>query len=330
MNGSVIQIITTGGTIASRIDPKTGGAVPAVTASELVAMSPAVKKYAGEIRVHDFGLYQSWNLGPDLMARIADAVIGALGGDDVAGVVVTHGTDTMEETAFALDLLVDSPKPVVITGAMRNASDAGFDGPRNIVGAVRVATDPSSRGRGTLLVLNEEIHAARFVTKKHTTALMPYASPDTGAVGIIDDRGVWYRWKPEPLPHLSKRRAEMNVHLVKMAAGADDLMLRALLEARVAGVVLEAGGAGNVCDVWHDSIAKFIARGTPVVLVSRCGGGRIVPVYGGPGGGRTLHEMGIIDGGWLNGQKARVALSLALGNGMGVEEIRAFFAELTR
>ncbi len=119
-----IHIITTGGTIASRIDPKTGGAVPAVTASELVAMSPAVKKYADEIRVTDFGLYQSWNLGPDLMARIAESATAALRDEDVAGVVVTHGTDTMEETAFALDLLVDSPKPVVITGAMRNASDA--------------------------------------------------------------------------------------------------------------------------------------------------------------------------------------------------------------
>ena len=323
-----VHIITTGGTIASRIDPATGGAVPAVNAKELVELSPAIGGYASDVRVTDFGMLQSWNIGPEVMRRIAVAASDALHDDDVAGVVVTHGTDTMEETAFALDLLVDSDRPVVFTGAMRNASDAGFDGPRNLAAAVRIAVDPSSRGRGTLLAMNDEIHAARYVTKTHTTSFSTFASPETGPLGIVDDRGVWYRSAITSGPHVVCSRAEPNVHLVKMAAGADALILDALRNARVAGIVIEGSGAGNVPNVWNEPIAACIAASIPIVLVSRCLSGRIVPVYGGPGGGRTLHNLGVVDGGWLSGPKARVALSFGLGAGMSLDEIRGLFGRL--
>ena len=326
----VVHIITTGGTIASRIDPATGGAVPAVGADELVALSPAIRDYAGDVRVTDFGMLQSWNIDPEVMRRIAVTASDAVRDEAVAGAVVTHGTDTMEETAFALDLLIDSDKPVVITGAMRNASDAGFDGPRNLAAAVRVAVDASSRGRGTLLSMNDEIHAARYVTKTHTTSLSTFASPETGPLGIIDDRGVWYRSALGVRTNIACSRAETNVHLVKMAAGADALILNALLEARVAGIVIEGSGAGNVPNVWNEPIRSMIAASIPVVLVSRCPAGRIVPVYGGPGGGRTLHDLGVIDGGWLSGPKARVALALAMGAGMNAGAIRGLFAQLAR
>ena len=321
----VVHIITTGGTIASRIDPATGGAVPAVDAAELVALSPAIRDFASDVRVTSFGMLQSWNIGPEVMRRIAEVATDALRDESVAGAVVTHGTDTMEETAFALDLLVDSEKPVVFTGAMRNAGDPGFDGPRNLTMAVRVALDPSSRGRGTLLAMNDTIHAARYVTKTHTTSFATFASRETGALGIVDDRGVWYRSGIGSRTFIACKRAETNVHLVKVAAGADALVLNALLDARVKGIVIEGSGAGNVPNVWNEPIAACVAASIPVVLVSRCGSGRIVPVYGGPGGGRTLHDLGVIDGGWLSGPKARVALSLALGAGMKVDQIRALF-----
>jgi L-asparaginase len=327
--GKGVHIITTGGTIASRIDPASGGAVPAVGASELVALAPTIHEFASDVRVTDFGMLQSWNIGADVMLRIAAMAAECLHDDAVAGVVITHGTDTMEETAFALDLLLGGEKPVVLTGAMRNAGDPGFDGPRNLTAAVRVAVDAEARERGALVVMNDEIHAARFVTKTHTTAFSTFASPETGAVGLIDDRGVWFRWRPAPQLVLAPARAETNVHLVKMAAGADSLLLRALLEARVGGVVIEGSGAGNVPNVWNEPIAALIAASIPVVLVSRCQTGRIVPVYGGPGGGRTLRDLGVIDGGWLSGPKARVALSLALGSGMASDGLRGFFAALT-
>lgn len=323
-----IHIITTGGTIGSRVDPATGGAVPAVSAHELIAMTPQLSAFVNA-RATEFGRLQSWNIGPDVMLQLAQMVRELLATDTTDGVVVTHGTDTMEETAFALDLLVASDKPVVITGAMRNASDPGFDGPRNLVAAARVAASDAVRGRGTLLVMNDEIHAARFVTKTHTTAFNTFASPETGAIGTIDDRGVWFRGSAARTATIDTSRASSRVYVVKMSAGTDDLILRALLEARVDGVVLEASGAGNVPDAWHDPIVEMIERGVAVVLVSRCIAGRIVPAYGGRGGGRTIQALGVIDGGSLSGPKARVALSLALGSGMDTAALRALFERVT-
>lgn len=323
---AVVQIITTGGTIGSRIDPVTGGAIPLVSGDELVAMSPGLSEI-GEIRVSEFGRLQSWNIGPDVMVDLAHAVREAL--QDVAGVVVTHGTDTMEETAFALDLLVDSDKPVIVTGAMRNAGDAEFDGPRNLVAAARVAASSKSRGRGTMIVMNDEIHAARSVTKIDTTAFDTFASPETGALGHVDEGGVSFRRSVEPAPKLDVRNTPGRVYLVKMAAGTDGLLLNTLLNERADGVVLEGSGTGNVPDAWHEPIAALIAANVPVVLVSRCLTGRIVPAYGGRGGGKTLHGLGVIDGGSLSGPKARVALSLAIGSGMRLDGLRHFFSRLS-
>jgi L-asparaginase len=321
---AAVQIITTGGTIGSRVDPATGGAVPAVGVEELIALTPGLAEIAS-IRTTDFGLFQSWNIGPRLMVDLAASVAASLRDDDVAGAVVTHGTDTMEETAFALDLLVDSEKPVVMTGAMRNASEPDFEGPANLLAATRVAIAPASRGRGTMVVMNGGIHAARFVTKTHTTSFHTFASPESGPLGAVGD-AVSFRANLPSLPKLLVAKAEERVYLVKMAAGSDDLMLRALLGAHAAGVVIEGSGAGNVSDAWNQPIASLIAAEVPVVLVSRCLAGRIVPAYGGKGGGRTLRDLGVIDGGWLSGPKARVALALALGSGMAHEEIRGLFA----
>ncbi|HEU5162416.1 MAG TPA: asparaginase [Thermoanaerobaculia bacterium] len=328
MKRKAIQIITTGGTIGSRIDPATGGAVPAVSAEELVALTPGLSEIA-DIRATEFGLLQSWNIGPQVMADIAAVVAEALRDEDVAGAVITHGTDTMEETAFALDLLVDSQKPVVVTGAMRNASEPDFEGPRNLLAAARVALAEGSRGRGTMIVMNGEVHAARYVTKTHTTAFDTFRSPKRDAMGVAGD-AVRFRFDLATMPKLAIGRAEPRVYLVKMAAGADDLLLRTLIDARAAGVVIEGSGAGNVADVWNEPIAALLAAKTPVVLVSRCLAGRIVPAYGGKGGGRTLHALGVIDGGWLSGPKARVALSLALGNGMDIEACRRLFARIVQ
>jgi L-asparaginase len=318
-----LRIITTGGTIGSRVDPATGGAFPAVSAEELLSMTPGLSEIA-EARATEFGLLQSWNIGPGTMVELARVVQESLEEEGVAGAIVTHGTDTMEETAFALDLLVDSERPVVMTGAMRNASEPDFDGPRNLVAAARVAATPEARGRGAMVVMNGEIQAARHVMKTNTTAFDAFSSPERGAMGVVGDT-VLFHYELAPLPKLRPERAEEGVYLVKMAAGSDALFLRTLLEAGVAGVVIEGSGAGNVPDSWHDAIAALIVARIPVVLVSRCLTGRIVPGYGGRGGGATLRDLGVIDGGWLSGPKARIALSLALG---AVEEVRDLFAAL--
>ena len=321
-----LSLITTGGTIGSRVDPATGGAVPAVSAAELISLTPGLSEIA-TIRPLEFGLLQSWNIGPQTMVELARAVDQSLDDARVSGAIVTHGTDTMEETAFALDLLVDSEKPVIMTGAMRNASEPDFDGPRNLIAAAKVAISGEARGRGAMVVMNGEIHAARFVMKTNTTSFDAFSSPERGAMGVVSEE-VLFHYELAPLPRLRPARAEERVYLVKMAAGSDELFLRTLLDAGAAGVVLEGSGAGNVPDCWHDAIAALIAARIPVVLVSRCLTGRIVPGYGGRGGGRTLRDLGVIDGGWLSGPKARIALSLALGDGASAKEVRALFAAL--
>ncbi|AGP36654.1 asparaginase [Sorangium cellulosum] len=319
-----LHLVTTGGTIASRVDPQTGAAVPAVRAEELVAGVPALGRVA-EIAVTELCLESSWNLGPDRIAEVARAARALQADPEVAGVVVTHGTDTLEETAFGLDLLLDGDTPVVLTGAMRDASTAGADGPRNLVSAARVAVAPAARGLGVLVAMNDEIHAARWVMKTHTTAFGTFASPGAGPLGAVDGEGVRVFARPARTPQLPLASPEPRVYLVKVASGMDDLLLRALLDARARGVVIEGSGAGNVCGSWEGAIAALVQAGIPVVLSSRCPGGRVTPTYGAPGGGRRLEGLGVIAAGALSGPKARLALMFALGAGLDAAGLRAYF-----
>jgi len=322
-----VEIVTTGGTIASRIDPATGAAVPLVRADELVALVPQLGA-AAELRTTEFCLESSWNLTPAMMADLARTILPLQSDPGTAGVVVTHGTDTMEETAFALDLLLPAPAPVVLTGAMRNASLPGTDGPRNLLAAVRVAAHAAARGLGTLVVMNDEAHSARQVTKTHSSALDTFASPSVGPVGRLDSLGFSVRWRPRRPPALPPAKPETSVHLLECAAGADPLPLRAVLDAGARGVVIAGSGAGNVHRDWEEPIREAIESGLPVVLVTRCGSGRILPEYGAPGGGRRLHEHGVVPGGDLSGRKARIALMLARGAGLDLAGVRSYFAAL--
>ena len=321
----IVQIITTGGTIAHKIDPATGAALPTLSGEELVAEVPALAGVA-QVRVAEFALLQSWNMTPSLAADLARRVRDALADPEVSGVVVTHGTDTMEETSFALDLVLDTPRPIVFTGAMRNPSQPGPDGPRNVVSAARVATDPAARDLGVLVVLNDEIHAARYVTKGHTTALHTFVSRGVGPLGLVDDEGVWVRWRPARLPRLPLVDPAPHVYLIKMAAGTDDLFLRSALDAAARGVVIEGSGAGHTPATWEPAIGALVQAGVPVVLVSRTGSGRVAAIYGGAGGGRSLRALGVVPGGDLTGPKARVALAFALGAGMDMAAIRDYFS----
>ena len=245
----VVQIITTGGTIASRIDPATGAAFPVMHAAELLDSLPDLAKHA-ELRIKEFALLPSFDITPGIVARLAREIRNIFSRGDVDGVVVTHGTDTMEESAFALDLLLDCPGPVIVTGAMRNASQPGFDGPRNLLSAVRAAATPAMCGIGVAVVMNDQVHAARYVTKTHTTATDTMGSSGLGPFGTVDDGGVWLRWIPERLEGMPDVEPEPRVYLIKMAAGMDDLFLRSALEARVRGIVVEGSGAGHMPGSW--------------------------------------------------------------------------------
>lgn len=306
-----VLVFTTGGTIASKLDPATGKVAPAVSGEELLAIVPAIAEVA-TVEVVDFAHVASWNVTPAMMFRLAEQVNQALANPDVDGAVVTHGTDTMEESAFMLDLLVMGDKPVVFVGAQLNLSDVSPDGPRNLLDAVRVAASRDARGKGVLVCFNGEINAARDVTKTHTTALQTFRSREHGIVGQVDrDDVVFYRTPlhraPLVIPAFDER-----VELVRLAAGSDGRLVDAAVSLGARAIVVEGFGAGNVPGPALTRIRAAVEAGVVVVVTSRCGEGRVQPVYGANGGGKDLVEAGAILSGDLPGQKMRLFLMAAL------------------
>ena len=312
-----IVILTTGGTIAMSKSDTAGGAVPVLTGTDFV---DALPRDLAEIRAEafynlpsaQFTLDHIWNLARRVAALVAD--------DAVDGVIVTHGTDTLEESAYLCDITIDSRKPIVFTGAMRTASEIGYDGLANLATAVRVAASEDARGIGTLVVFNDEIHAARDVTKTHTTALDTFQSPEFGALGRVDYDGVVIARQPARREFIPATRLESNVHLLKLVVGMSDGLLEYLVETVGArGIVLETLGGGRVPPAWLPTIERAIKNGCAVVVTSRVGAGRTTDRYGYVGAHRDLARIGCWFAGGLNGQKARIKLMAALGAGSGAE-----------
>lgn len=323
-----IRVLATGGTIASRLDPATGAVVPAVSAEDLVAAVPAIEEH-GPVEVEELARVNGWNVTPELMVRVAERARAALVHDGVDGVVITHGTDTTEETLYLVDLLageVTDRGGIVVACAMRSSGEVGADGPRNLLNAARIATHPATRGRGALLSVNDEIHAARWVTKTDTTNVSTFRSPPPGApVGRVAGETPRYDLDTPPRPPHGDG-IDPAVALVKVTTGMDDALLRWLVDEQdVHGIVVEGTGAGNVPGPAAEGIDHAIANGVTVVVASRCWTGRPQPIYGGPGGGVTLAEHGVIRSNGLNGPKARLALMVALGLTRDRDEIERWF-----
>lgn len=312
-----VTVVTTGGTIASRVDAS-GAAVPTVAGEDLIDLAPGLRELA-ELRVEPFEQVTSWNLDVPMLLSLIRAVSRAAQG---GGVVVTHGTDTLEETAWLLDLTVPGTAPVVVTGAMRNNSELSPDGPRNLYDAVQVAADPGAAGLGTLVVLNEQVHAARDVTKTHSSSLASFQSPWVGPVGTLGPNGVRFTRAPRRTPTLRSDTLPTDVHLVKMALGADDRLVRACLELGASGLVVEGTGLGHVPGVVVPALREAVEGGIPVVVTSRTHAGELAAVYGSPGGGRDLAEAGVIPSP-LSAHKARLQLMVGLGAGLRGQALRS-------
>lgn len=329
-----VHVIATGGTIAS--DPEGG-----LSGEALVAALPGLDTLAS-VSVEEFARVGSSQITPDHWVRLARR-IGALFEEDpeLSGVVVTHGTDTMEETAFFLHLTVADPRPVVVTGAMRPPRTAGADGPANLRNAVRVAADPAAAGRGTLVLMNDEIHAAAAVTKTNTTRVDAFVSPEAGPLGVADADRIVFGAAPGSRAELAGAFAGVvdgSVELPRVAigyayAGADGEALRHLAGGPTRGLVLATVGQGNLPAGQREAAAALARDGMVVVLSSRTNGGR-VPVgavrYGAEGGeagaaAQGASVGGLFGAGALNAQKARVLLMLALARGDDPEAVaRAF------
>jgi L-asparaginase len=319
-----LAVIFTGGTISMKYDPAIGAAVPALSGHEILSLVQDADEVA-QAEIIEFGRYPGPHMSLPQMMALASLARATLERDDIDGLVITHGTDTLEETAYLLDLTTASDKPVALVGAMRNSSEMSWDGPPNLLAAMRVAAADGARGLGVLVVMNDTILAASEATKTHTESFDSFQSPDFGPLGVVDRGEVVIRRQSIKRQHLPAAEIIEPVFLIKLAAGVDSTLINAAIEAGGRGLVIEALGRGNVPPAAMPAIRCAIAAGLPVVLVSRCLRGRVFDSYGYEGGGKSLRHLGVIFTDFLNGQKARIKLSLALSLTGDPAEIRALF-----
>jgi L-asparaginase len=306
-----ILLLATGGTISMRADAAAGGPIPALTGREILACVPGVENHA-RVEVREFGRYPGPHMTVERVWQLRAAILDALH-EGFTGVVVTHGTDTIEENAFLLDRSLDAEQPVVVTGAMRNSSELSWDGPANLMSAIEVASSPEARGRGTMVVMDEEIVQGSEVVKTHTEAAGTFRSPNWGPLGVTDKGRVLFYRESRRKPTLSPERPATPVDLVKIVAGADGRLVQASLDSGAAGIVLEALGRGNVPPEVLPGVRHWADAGKPVVITSRSLRGRVLDTYAYAGGGHELREMGAIFADHMTGQQARIELMLALG-----------------
>jgi len=319
-----IVLITTGGTISMRSDSHRGGAVPQLGGAEVLATVTGAESVA-RVEVREFGRFPGPHMTIDRMWALRAAIDEAIsGGAD--GVVITHGTDTIEETAYLLDRSQEGDTPVVLTGAMRNSSELSWDGPANLMAALRVAGSRAARRRGCMVVLDDRVIQGAEVVKTHTEEFGTFRSPNWGPLGIVDKGHVLFYRESRRKPALLPARPVQPVDLIKVVAGMDARLMEASLESGARGIVLEALGRGNVPPAVVPGIAHWLAAQQPVVLASRSLRGRVLDTYAYPGGGHELREMGVIFADHLTGQQARIELMLAIGvYGDRMDTIRATF-----
>ncbi len=317
-----ILIILTGGTIAMKNAPHLG-IIPTSEFAEFLRGFPQLKDVA-DVDVMDYSNIPSPYMTPQMMFDLAKMIDQKI--LDYDGIVCTHGTDTIEETAYLCDLVLTTRKPVIFTAAMRSGSDLGLDGPRNIIGSVRVASHSESYDKGVLVVMNDEIHTARDVTKTDTGKVDAFQSLGYGPLGYVDpDRIVYHRqtlyresvWTDKP---------DTNIDLIKACAGMDGRYIHCSLAHNVKGIVIEAFGRGNLPNYIVPDLTTAIKRNVVVVICSRAYTGRVLDEYGYEGGGRHLQSLGAISGGDLRGIKARLKLMALFGKYNDPDQVKRFFS----
>jgi L-asparaginase len=320
-----VAIVFTGGTIAMRGDAAGGGRRPVLDGAALLARVPGLDAIAEVVPI-DRGLTPASHFTFRALFGIAESVRTALDDPSIDGCVVVQGTDTLEETCFFWDLLLDTPKPVVVTGAMRPASDPTPDGPANLRDAVRCAAAPELRGAGVVVVLDGSIDAADDVTKTHATRHDTFRSLNRGPLGRVDGERVDILRQRGARRHVAAARAADRVRLVTAHVAMDGSLVDAAVAAGTDGLVIEATGAGNTDPSLLAACERAMAAGVPVVLTTRCPSGRAGSDYAFPGGGATWVRAGAILAGYLGGPKARIALALGIGAGLdraGLETLLA-------
>ncbi|HBJ2620500.1 asparaginase [Clostridium botulinum] len=323
-----IAIIFNGGTISMKVDEKIKAAVPSLSGEEIMQMVTGIQGFA-EIESYTFSNLPSPHMTSQLMLELSNLVQKLLDRDDISGVVITHGTDTLEETAYFLDLTLNSDKPVVVTGAMRSSDELGYDGPFNLATSICTAISDSAKNRGVLVCFNSELHSAKEVTKRNSMALNAFSTPNFGPIGIVDNNRVIFYRENSKSTHVKINSTEKDVALIKCVSGMDSKFIDFVIDNGYKGVVIEALGRGNVPPLMVEGIKRAIKKGIPVVMVSRCFEGRVFESYGYLGGGKNLREYGVIFGDVLSGQKARIKLLVAVNHKDNLMKIREIFEKDT-
>lgn len=325
-----IAVLSTGGTIASR-QSATGGA----RASDLGAtlLERVTTPVGVTVCVRDVLTVNSFVMTPEDMRAVVTGVQEALSDTQVAGVVVTHGTDTMEETALLVDLLYDDPRPVVFTGAQRAADQDGTDGPANLGDAIMVAASTKLRDLGVVVVFGGAVFTVRGTRKTATVASAAFANPDTGALGVVVDGRLSLSGRPVRPQRLMSPTSNLppelpRVDIVAVYPGADSVALIALAGAGAQGIILEATGAGNANPDLVETVGDLVSQGVTVVVSTRVHSGPVAALYGG-GGGVDLVAAGALLAGRLRPSQARILLIALLGTGATREQIARAFQRTT-
>jgi L-asparaginase len=325
--GARVFALFTGGTISMRYDPEKGGATSVLNAQDLIDRTQGLSEIA-PVDAVDWGRVPASHLSFAQLFDWADRLSAALRNEDCAGAVLVQGTDNIEETSFALDLLIDSSKPVVVVGAMRNAFEDGYEGPVNLRDAVRCAASSRMRDQGVMVVMAGEIHAADDVVKTNTYSYATFKSPNLGPLGFVDDGDVIVRRRRSSRMHVDTDRATEPIPLLKTYLGEDGSLIRMATKSGARGFVIEGAGAGNTPPDMLAAAVDAINAGLPVVMATRCPTGRSKPAYAFPGGGATWRDAGALFAGYLSSLKARLLLSFALGAGMDHASITRLFRDL--
>lgn len=317
-----LLVIHTGGTISMSQDQS--NKVVTNDINPISMHQDVINQYAQIDELNPFNV-PSPHMTIQHVKQLKDIILEAVTNKYYDGFVITHGTDTLEETAFLLDLILGIEQPVVITGAMRSSNEIGSDGLYNYISAIRVASDEKARHKGVMVVFNDEIHTARNVTKKHTSNTNTFQSPNHGPLGVLTKDRVQFHHMPYRQQALENVNDKLNVPLVKAYMGMPGDIFSFYSREGIDGMVIEALGQGNIPPSALEGIQQLVSLNIPIVLVSRSFNGIVSPTYAYDGGGYQLAQQGFIFSNGLNGPKARLKLLVALSNNLDKAEIKSYF-----
>ena len=319
-----VGIIFTGGTISMTIDEEIGANVPSLSGAQIMSMATNAKDVA-DFEIKDFDEIPGPHMTPEKLMLLKHNILELLDRDDICGVIITHGTDSLEESAYFLDLVINHEKPVIVTGAMRSSSELGYDGSNNLSSALCVAISENSRNKGVLVVLNDDVLLASEATKMDTMSLHTFQAPGKGALGIVDSNELLLFKNVTSKTFIDTDEVETKVALFKSGIGMDGTFIKHAVDMGYKGIVIEAMGRGNIPPYMYEGVKYARENGVMVVITSRCSTGRVLDSYGYLGSGRDLRNIGCIFAGDLNGHKSRIKLMLALGKTNNLNEIKDYF-----